>query len=151
MTIRYFLQKAENEHKATYSDDHARDFIDVYLKEMKKREKTEEISSFSGESNFLVLSVIYTHPHTNTDHRNELGYLQCLLVTRLHSITSLPEEQLAVAGIDLLFAASTTVSSTLNFALAFLLNYPKIQTKMQQELDKVVGRDRLPTLDDRAR
>jgi cytochrome P450 len=50
-----------------------------------------------------------------------------------------------------LFPASTTVSSTLNFALAFLLNYPEVQSKMQQELDEVVGRDRLPTLDDRAR
>jgi cytochrome P450 len=66
-------------------------------------------------------------------------------------INSLPEEQLVVIGTDFLFPASTTMSSTLNFALAFLLNYPEVQTKMQQELDKVVGRDRLPTLDDRAR
>jgi hypothetical protein len=65
------LQKAVTEHKATYSDDHAQDFIDVYLKEMKKREKSDEISSFSGESSFLLLSVIYTHPHTNNDDRNE--------------------------------------------------------------------------------
>jgi len=65
MTIRYFLQKAVTEHKATYSDDHARDFIDVYLKEMKKWEKTEEISSFSGESNFLVLSVSHTYASTH--------------------------------------------------------------------------------------
>jgi hypothetical protein len=71
ITIRYFLQKAVTEHKATYSDDHTRDFIDIYLKEMKKGEKTEEISSFSGEYSFCVLSVIYTHPHTNTDHRNK--------------------------------------------------------------------------------
>jgi cytochrome P450 len=45
----------------------------------------------------------------------------------------------------------TTVSTTLSFAMVFLLNYPEVQTKMQQELDAVVGRDRLPTLDDRAR
>jgi cytochrome P450 len=50
-----------------------------------------------------------------------------------------------------MFPASTTMTSTLNFALIFLLNNPKVQTKMQHELDKVVGRDRLPTLDDRAR
>jgi len=56
-----------------------------------------------------------------------------------------------VTGIDLLFPATTTVSSTLNFALVFLLNYPEVQSKMQQEMDKEVGRDRLPNLDDRAR
>jgi len=56
-----------------------------------------------------------------------------------------------VTGTELLFPATTTVSSTLNFAMVFLLNYPEVQTKMQQEMDTVVGRDRLPTLDDRAR
>jgi len=66
-------------------------------------------------------------------------------------INSLPDEQLVVAGTDLLLPTSTAMSTTLNFALVFLLNYPEVQTKMQQELDKVVGRDRLPTLDDRAR
>jgi hypothetical protein len=65
MTIRSFFQKAVTEHKATYSDDHERSFIDVYLKEMKKREKTEEISTFSGESNFLVLSVSHTYSSTH--------------------------------------------------------------------------------------
>jgi len=64
MTIRYLLQKAVTEHKATYSDDHMRDFIDIYLKEMKKQEKTGGISSFSGESSFLVLSV--SHIYTST-------------------------------------------------------------------------------------
>jgi len=66
-------------------------------------------------------------------------------------INPLPDEQLVVTGSDLLFPVATTVSTTLNFALTFLLMYPEVQTKMQQELDKVVGRDRLPTLDDRKR
>ena len=65
MTIKYFLQKAVTEHKATYSDDHARDFIDVYLKEMKKREETGEISSFSGKSSFPLLSVSHIYPSTH--------------------------------------------------------------------------------------
>jgi len=73
------------------------------------------------------------------------------LLQRLHSINSLPDEQLLVSATDLLFPAATTVSTTLNFAMVFLLKYPKVQTKMQQEMDKVVGRDRLPNLDDRAR
>ena len=69
----------------------------------------------------------------------------------VRSINSPPEKQLAVIGTDLLFPAATTVSSTLNFAMVYLLNNPKVQAKMQEELDAVVGRDRLPTLDDRAR
>jgi hypothetical protein len=65
MTIRYFLQKSLTEHKETYSDDHARDFMDVYLKEMKKREKTGEISTFTGESSFLVPSVSHIYAYTH--------------------------------------------------------------------------------------
>jgi len=73
------------------------------------------------------------------------------LLQRLRSINSLPDEQLVVTGTDFLFPGATAVSTTLNFALAFLLKYPEVQSKMQQELDKVLGRDRLPTLGDRAR
>jgi hypothetical protein len=64
---------------------------------------------------------------------------------------SLSEEQLRVACMDYMLPATTTVTATLNFAVAFLLNYPEVQAKLQQELDTKVGRDRLPTLDDRAR
>jgi len=56
-----------------------------------------------------------------------------------------------VIGTDFMFPAATTVSTTLNFAMVFLLKYPEVQSKMQQEMDTVVGRDRLPTLDDRKR
>lgn len=72
------------------------------------------------------------------------------MLSRFLSINSLPDEQLNVTGIDFLFPGTTTVTATLHFAMLYLLHYPEVQTKMQQELDAVVGRDRLPTLDDRA-
>jgi cytochrome P450 len=50
-----------------------------------------------------------------------------------------------------MFPATTTATATLTFAMAFLINHPDLQTKMQKELDDVIGRERLPTLDDRAR
>ena len=56
-----------------------------------------------------------------------------------------------MVGIDYVFPASTTVTTTLTFATAFMLNYPHVQVKMQRELDAVIGRDRLPTLDDRSK
>jgi cytochrome P450 len=44
--------------------------------------------------------------------------------------------------------ADTTVSSILSFLLALVL-YPEVRIRGQEELDRVVGRDRLPTIDDR--
>ena len=51
--------------------------------------------------------------------------------------------------LDLFVAGAETTSSTLQWALAYLVHHPEIQSRAQQELDEVVGRTRLPTLDDR--
>lgn len=50
---------------------------------------------------------------------------------------------------DLLFPSAMAVTSTLGFLVQYLLYHPDVQKKMQQELDEVVGQNRLPTLDDR--
>lgn len=41
------------------------------------------------------------------------------------------------------------MSSILSFFLAMMLN-PEVQAKAQTEIDSVIGRDRLPTISDRA-
>ena len=41
-------------------------------------------------------------------------------------------------------AGYDTTASTLSWIIAFLVNYPDYQEELQQQIDKVVGRDRLP-------
>lgn len=50
---------------------------------------------------------------------------------------------------DFLFAAITTLPSQTSFLLQHLLSNPECLARIQAELDEVVGRGRLPTLDDR--
>ena len=50
--------------------------------------------------------------------------------------------------LDLFVAGAETSSSTLQWAIAYLIHYPEVQKCAQEELDKVVGRSRLPQLDD---
>ncbi|WAR13178.1 CP17A-like protein [Mya arenaria] len=50
---------------------------------------------------------------------------------------------------DIFFAGVDTSRLTLRFALLHMAAYPDIQAKTQEEIDRVVGRDRLPGLDDR--
>lgn len=50
---------------------------------------------------------------------------------------------------DFLFAAITTLPSQTSFFIQQLLLNPQCLTRMQAELDEVVGRGRLATLDDR--
>uniref|UniRef100_A0A3Q4IFA0 Cytochrome P450, family 2, subfamily AD, polypeptide 2 n=1 Tax=Neolamprologus brichardi TaxID=32507 RepID=A0A3Q4IFA0_NEOBR len=58
-------------------------------------------------------------------------------------------ETLLVCTLDLIEAGTESASTTLRWALVFMMNYPEIQEKVQAEIDRVVGQSRLPTLADR--
>ncbi|XP_044756274.1 methyl farnesoate epoxidase-like [Coccinella septempunctata] len=61
---------------------------------------------------------------------------------------SFSDEQLIASCLDLLMAGSETTSNTLSFAVVYMLKYPEVMKKVQLEQDKVVGRNRSPTLQD---
>ena len=46
-------------------------------------------------------------------------------------------------------AGYETASTTLRWAIAYLVHNPGCQTEIQNQLDEEVGRDRMPGLDDR--
>ena len=52
---------------------------------------------------------------------------------------------------DMLIAGTDTSAQTVNWFLLLLANRPEIQAKVHEELDRVIGRDALPTVDDRTR
>lgn len=52
---------------------------------------------------------------------------------------------------DLFMAGSETTSKALSFGFLYLMLFPQVQKKAQKEIDQVLGRDRFPTLDDRAK
>lgn len=49
---------------------------------------------------------------------------------------------------DFFSAGMETVKNTLEWSMVFMLNYPEAAKAVQDELDQVVGRSRLPSLDD---
>ena len=50
---------------------------------------------------------------------------------------------------DMFSAGYETTSTTLRWAIAYLVHNPDCQTEIQNQLDEEVGRDRMPGLDDR--
>jgi cytochrome P450 len=58
------------------------------------------------------------------------------------------EEQLIVMCMDLFLAGTETTASSLGYFFLYLMQHPEEQEKMRQEIFRVVGRDRLPSLDD---
>ncbi|XP_010114988.1 PREDICTED: cytochrome P450 2C20-like isoform X1 [Chlamydotis macqueenii] len=59
-------------------------------------------------------------------------------------------KNLITSTFDLFIAGTETTSTTVRFGLLLLLKYPKIQEKVQEEIDRVVGRSRKPCVADRA-
>ncbi|XP_043930120.1 cytochrome P450 1B1-like [Protopterus annectens] len=49
---------------------------------------------------------------------------------------------------DILGAGQDTSSTALTWIILLLIKYPNIQNRLQEEIDKVIGRERLPTLED---
>ena len=62
---------------------------------------------------------------------------------------ALLSEDYLVNTIEDMFAAGyETTSTTMKWAIAFLVNYPKYQVDIQRQLDEILG-DRIPSLNDR--
>ncbi|NWW56341.1 CP2DH protein, partial [Ifrita kowaldi] len=59
-------------------------------------------------------------------------------------------ENLRLVAADLFTAGTDTSSTTLRWALLYMLLHPEIQSKVQAEIDEVIGRERPPTMMDQA-
>ncbi|XP_028818306.1 cytochrome P450 2J2-like [Denticeps clupeoides] len=58
-------------------------------------------------------------------------------------------KNLCVCTMDLFVAGTETTSSTLYWGLLYMINFPEIQKQVQEEIDRVVGSSRQPTVEDR--
>lgn len=58
------------------------------------------------------------------------------------------EQQLIQVMNDMFSAGIETVSNTLDWSVLFFVLYPEVQVKIQEEIDRVIGSNRLPELDD---
>ncbi|NXV51579.1 CP1A5 protein, partial [Uria aalge] len=63
--------------------------------------------------------------------------------------THIPKEKIVNLVNDLFGAGFDTVTTGLSWSLMYLVTYPHIQKKIQEELDRTIGRERRPRLLDR--
>ncbi|XP_072021871.1 cytochrome P450 2J2-like [Amphiura filiformis] len=61
----------------------------------------------------------------------------------------LPQSLIWRGLFDLFAAGTDTTSNTMLWGILLLTQYPRVQEKVQQEIDDVIGRERPPTLPDR--
>ncbi|XP_072325328.1 cytochrome P450 2D20-like isoform X2 [Scyliorhinus torazame] len=63
--------------------------------------------------------------------------------------TSFLENNLMGTVLDLFIAGTETTSTTLRWGLLYMMLHPDVQSKVHEEIDSVVGKERKPTLEDR--
>ncbi|ROL51018.1 Cytochrome P450 2J2 [Anabarilius grahami] len=87
------------------------------------------------------------------DPSNPRDYIDCFLaeMEKLKDDTAagFDVENLCICTLDLFVAGTETTSTTLYWGLLYMINYPEIQAKVQEEIDRVVGGSRQPSLSDK--
>nr|XP_060610900.1 cytochrome P450 2C44-like [Anolis sagrei ordinatus] len=58
-------------------------------------------------------------------------------------------ENMVICSLELFGAGTETSSMTIRYGLLILQKYPEIEEKVQEEIDRVVGRSRMPSMADR--
>ncbi|XP_035377440.1 cytochrome P450 2J2-like isoform X2 [Electrophorus electricus] len=94
--------------------------------------------------------------HRNTlDPENLRDFIDAYLVEmNKHKSTdnaTFHEENLIMTTLDLFFAGTDTTATTLRWGLIFMMDNPNVQERCHEEIVRVLGYDRAPSMDDRSR
>ncbi|KAG8223772.1 hypothetical protein J437_LFUL001492 [Ladona fulva] len=77
-------------------------------------------------------------------------YLTEMEKQKFNKQSTFEERQLVETCLDLFVAGSDSSFSLLVFSILFMVLYPDVQLQVQDEIDRIIGRDRLPSLSDKA-
>lgn len=105
-----------------------------------------------GSMKSLIARSVRDHQAT-LDPDSPRDFIDCFLTKMAQEqqdpLSHFHMDTLLMTTHNLLFGGTETVSTTLRHTFLVLMKYPKVQARIQEEIDRVVGHSRLPTLEDR--
>ncbi|XP_002756506.4 cytochrome P450 2C18 [Callithrix jacchus] len=110
------------------------------------------LKNFAYVKNY-VLERIKEHQES-LDVNNPQDFIDCFLIKmeqeKHNQQSEFTIENLIATVTDVFGAGTETTSTTLRFGLLLLLKYPEVTAKVQEEIERVAGRNRSPCMQDRS-
>ncbi|KFP33811.1 Cytochrome P450 2C8, partial [Colius striatus] len=101
----------------------------------------------------FVAEEMKTH-QASLDPSSPQDFIDCFLIKMQEEKdqpnSSFHTENLITTTFDLFIAGTETTSTTIRYGLLLLLKHPRVQEKVQEEIDRVVGPSRRPCVADRS-
>lgn len=108
--------------------------------------------NFGGMKDLIARSI--REHQDSLDPNSPRDFIDCFLTKMAQEkqdpLSHFNMDTLLMTTHNLLFGGTETVGTTLRHAFLILMKYPKVQARVQEEIDHVLGRSRMPTLEDRA-